>query len=284
MLQRRPAAWGGRNLPDPAPILTKAALWSRGGFPGHSAGGPDLRAHLPSPDPRFRAGLQARGLVLSSAGHAQAPIRGRAAGAGVGGHPAEPPPVASTVRAAAIGTVVGAVGVRAGGDAVRRWVRLRAPEAGFAVPDQHGHCHPPRGQRVGSQLQGFILPLPLALVPPVLEPDFQLRGGELEHAGEVLPFRSGEVFLLLKSPLQFKHLSLGEQNSGFSPLSLLGVVAGVGFLLICLGRVGEQTFSCSKKNPKQSETQAWFCSQRGRVSEGGIELGMTTLGKKMKSG
>lgn len=210
MLWSHPTVRGGRNPPDSAPVPMKAGLRSRGGFRCCFSGGPDLRGHLPSPDPRLHGGLQACGLVLSSAGHAQAHFHGRAAGIVVGGHPGIVPLVASTIRAAAIGTVVGAIGVRAGGDAVWGWVRLGAPKTGFAVPDQHGHCHSPRGQRVGSQLQGFILPLPLALVPPVLEPDFHLRGGELEHAGEVLPFRSGEVFLLLKSPLQFKHLSLGE--------------------------------------------------------------------------
>lgn len=176
----------------------------RGACFGNFSGGPVPRGRLPSPDPRLHGGLQARGLVLSTAGHPHAHVHG------IGGHPGVPPAVAGTERAAAIGAVVGAIGVRAGGEAVRGWVRLGPPETRFAVPDEHGHCHPPRGQRVGSQLQGFILPLPLALVPSVLEPDFHLRGGKLEHAGEVLPFRSGEVFLLLKSPLQFKHLSLGE--------------------------------------------------------------------------
>lgn len=212
MLRRPPTVWGGRNPLDLAPIPTKPGLWSwwGGGFPRRFSGGPDLHGHLPSPDPCLHGGLQACGLVLSGAGHAQAPVHGRAAGGGVGGHPGVVPPVATTIGAAAIGTVVGAIGVRAGGDAVRGWVRLGPPQTGFAIPDQHGHCHPARGQRVGSQLQGFILPLPLALVPPVLEPDFHLRGGEIEHAGQVLPFRSGEVFLLLKSPFQFKHLRLGE--------------------------------------------------------------------------
>lgn len=161
--------------------------------------GPHLR--LPSPDPRLRSGLQTCGLVLSSADRVQAPVHGGAAHGGTGGHPGIAPPISSTIRAAAIGAVVGAIGARAVGDAVQGWIRLRAPKTGFAIPDQHRHRHPPRGQRVGSQLQGFILPLPLALVPPVLEPDFHLRGGELEHIGEVLPFRSGEVFLLLKPPL-----------------------------------------------------------------------------------
>lgn len=220
--------------------------------------GPHL--HLPSPDPCLHGGLQTRRLVLSSAGHAQTAVHGGAAHGGTGGHPGIAPPIASTIWAA-IGAVVGAIGVRAVGDAVQSWIRLRAPKAGFAVPDQHRHRHPPRGQRVCSQLQGFILPLPLALVPPVLEPDFHLRGGELERIGEVLPFRSREVFLLLKSPLQFEHLSLGEQNTGFSLLSLLGMVAGVGFPLIPLKRMGEQTFSCSKKNPKQSESRAQCYSQ-----------------------
>lgn len=206
MLRTRPTIRAGRNPPDLSPVPTKAGVCSGGGgaFFGNFSGGPVPRDRLPSPDPCLHGGLQARGLVLSTAGHTHAHVHG------IGGHPGVPPPVAGTERAAAIGTVVGAIGVRAGGEAVRGRVRLGPPETGFAIPDEHGDCHPPRGQRVGSQLQGFILPLPLALVPSVLEPDFHLRGGKLEHAGEVLPFGSGEVFLLLKSPLQFKHLSLGE--------------------------------------------------------------------------
>lgn len=103
---------------------------------------------------------------------------------------------------------------------------------------------------MGCQLQGFVLPLPLAFVASVLEPDFHLGGGELEHAGQVLPFGSREVFLLLEAPLQLKHLSLGEQNAGFSPVSLLGVAARVALLLLCLQGVGEQTFPCREQKPK----------------------------------
>lgn len=262
MLRRRPTVRADRNPLDSAPVPRKAGLWSEGGFPQCFSGRPHRHGQLPSPDSRLHGDLQGGRLVLSSAGHAQAHVHSGTAGGGIGGHPSIAPAVATTIWAAAVGTVKGAVGVWAGGDAVRGWVRLGAPQAGFAVLDQHGHCHPPRGQRVGSQLQGFILPLPLALVPSVLEPDFHLGGGELEHTGEVLPFRRREVFLLLKSSLQFKHLSLGEQDSGFSPLPLLRVVAGLSFLLLCLEGVGEQTFSCSKKNPKQCDPQVRFCFQQ----------------------
>lgn len=74
---------------------------------------------------------------------------------------------------------------------------------------------------VTRQFQGLVLPLPLAFVPPVLEPDLDLRGGELEGAGEVLPLRGGQVALLLETPLQLEHLGLGEEHAGFSAGSLL---------------------------------------------------------------
>lgn len=74
---------------------------------------------------------------------------------------------------------------------------------------------------VTSQFQGLILPLPLTFVPPVLEPDLDLCGGELQGAGEVLPLRGRQVTLLLEAPLQLEHLSLGEEDAGFSAGPLL---------------------------------------------------------------
>ena len=71
--------------------------------------------------------------------------------------------------------------------------------------------------RLSGQLQGLVLPLPLALVAAVLEPDLHLRGGEFECAGQVLPLRGGQVALLLEAPLQLAHLQLGEQHPRFPP-------------------------------------------------------------------
>lgn len=77
---------------------------------------------------------------------------------------------------------------------------------------------------VASHFQGLILPLPLTFVPPVLEPDLDLCGGELQGAGEVLPLRGRQVTLLLEAPFQLEHLSLGEEDTRFSagPLLLHG--------------------------------------------------------------
>jgi len=74
---------------------------------------------------------------------------------------------------------------------------------------------------VARHLQALVLPLPLALVAAVLEPDLHLRGGELEAGGEVLPLRGGQVALLLEAPLQLEHLRLGEEDAGLPPAPLL---------------------------------------------------------------
>lgn len=70
---------------------------------------------------------------------------------------------------------------------------------------------------MAGHLQTLVLPLPLAFVPPVLEPDLDLGGGEFERAGQVLSLRRGQVPLLLETPLQLEHLSLGEEHAGFPP-------------------------------------------------------------------
>lgn len=100
---------------------------------------------------------------------------------------------------------------------------------------------------VPGQLQSLVLPLPLALVPPVLEPDLDLRGGELEGRGEVLPFRGGQVALLLEAPLQLEHLGLGEEDARFpaGPLLLAGGLLQVGILTVSAQRTAG---FCVKKN------------------------------------
>ena len=75
--------------------------------------------------------------------------------------------------------------------------------------------------RLSGQLQGLVLPLPLALVAAVLEPDLHLRGGEFEAGGQVLSLRGRQVALLLKASLQLEHLGLGEQHSRLPPGPLL---------------------------------------------------------------
>lgn len=83
----------------------------------------------------------------------------------------------------------------------------------LSVPHQHRHRHPP-GRRQRHHLQTLVLPLTLALVPPVLEPYFHLGRGEFEHGGQVVSLRGGQVPLLLKATLQLVHLRLGEENPG----------------------------------------------------------------------
>ena len=70
-------------------------------------------------------------------------------------------------------------------------------------------------------LKALILSLPFAFVPPVLEPDLHLRGGEFEAGGQVLSLRGRQVALLLKASLQLEHLGLGEQHSRLPPGPLL---------------------------------------------------------------
>lgn len=74
---------------------------------------------------------------------------------------------------------------------------------------------------VPGQLQRLVLPLPLTFVPPILEPNLDLCGGELQGAGQVLPLRGRQVALLLEAPLQLEHLSLGEEDARFSAAPLL---------------------------------------------------------------
>lgn len=82
---------------------------------------------------------------------------------------------------------------------------------------------------MACQLQSLVLPLSLALVPPVLEPDFDLRRGEFQGTGQMLSLRGGQVTLLLEAPLELKHLSLREEDTGFSPRPRL---LGDGFLRV----------------------------------------------------
>lgn len=90
--------------------------------------------------------------------------------------------------------------------------RSRATQLPVAHQNRHRHAPRPRGE--SRQLQRLVLPLPLALVPPVLEPDFNLRGGEFQRAGQLLSLLAGQVALLPEAPLQLRHLRLGEEDPG----------------------------------------------------------------------
>lgn len=81
--------------------------------------------------------------------------------------------------------------------------------------------------RWAAEFQGLVLPLPLALVAPVLEPDLDLSGGELEAAGQELPLGSRKVALLLEASLQLENLSLREEHPRLPPAARLGTLRGL---------------------------------------------------------
>lgn len=131
---------------------------------------------------------------------------------------------------------------------------MRTSQTRPSVPDQHGHCHPPGRwcvvvvvMVVAGQFQSLVLPLPLALVPPVLEPDLYLRGGELEGGGQVLALRGGQVALLLEAPLQLEHLGLGEEDARLpaGPLLLGDGLLQIGILAVSAQRT---TGFCVREN------------------------------------
>lgn len=71
------------------------------------------------------------------------------------------------------------------------------------------------------RLQRLVLPLPLALVSAVLEPDLHLVGGEFEAGRQVLSLRGGQVSLQLEATLELEDLRLGEEHAGPPPVPLL---------------------------------------------------------------
>lgn len=83
------------------------------------------------------------------------------------------------------------------------------------------------------QLQGLVLPLSLALVPAILEPDFHLRGRELQTAGEVLALGRGQVPLLLEPALQLEDLSLREEHPRLPAAARLRPLAFLVRLTVC---------------------------------------------------
>lgn len=70
------------------------------------------------------------------------------------------------------------------------------------------------------QLQGFVLPLALAFITAVLEPDLDLGGCQFQQCCHLLALWSREVSLLLEPSLELVDLRLGKQNSRLPLLSL----------------------------------------------------------------
>lgn len=95
---------------------------------------------------------------------------------------------------------------------VRR--RKRGRGAQLPVAHQHRHRHPSGRRWKADPLQRLVLLLPLTFVPPVLKPDFDLRGREFEGVRQVFSLRAGQVALLSEAPLQLRNLRLGEKDPG----------------------------------------------------------------------
>lgn len=97
---------------------------------------------------------------------------------------------------------------------------VTAALAWLSVFHQHRHRHPP--WRLLLLLTGtivllhlllghLVLGLPFHFIPVVLKPNFNLSRSQVYHAGQMFPFRRGEVLLLLEPPLKLIHLRLGEE-------------------------------------------------------------------------
>lgn len=63
--------------------------------------------------------------------------------------------------------------------------------------------------------RGLHTPHPLVLVATVLEPDLDLRGGQLDAVRHVFSLRRRQVALLLEAPLQLVHLRLVDNRGLF---------------------------------------------------------------------
>lgn len=81
----------------------------------------------------------------------------------------------------------------------------------LAVPHQHLDCHFLR-RAARRQLGGHLAPL--GFVPPVLEPDFDLRLAEFQSRGQVGALGPREVPLRVEAALQLVDLCVREGRSG----------------------------------------------------------------------
>lgn len=104
--------------------------------------------------------------------------------------------------------------------------RLRS-QTWLPIADQHRHVEPLGG---GSNLVLLLLQVmtgkarrllrlgALRFVPMVLEPDFDLRRRQIDHAGQMFPFRGRQVPGLLEPSLQLVSLRFVEQNPALALL------------------------------------------------------------------
>lgn len=99
---------------------------------------------------------------------------------------------------------------------------VTAALAWLSVFHQHWHGHAPRRLLLlllltraivllHLLLGHFVLGLPFHFISVVLKPNFNLSRSQVNHAGQMLPFRRGEVLLLLEASLELVHLRLGEE-------------------------------------------------------------------------
>lgn len=118
------------------------------------------------------------------------------------------------------------------GEVTRQWVvqsvgeshylRRRLPAQrhgrGQTLTVQHGHPDDPlpgaAGAGAGAGLH-VCGDLPLPLVPAVLEPDLDLRLGELQRGGQPGSLRAAQVALQVEGGLQLEDLTPAEHGAGF---------------------------------------------------------------------
>lgn len=169
---------------------------------------------LPCPDPLQRA-LEVRDrcpLVCLCLGGAAEATHGSQAAVAVGVSRA----VVAVGRVPVVAVKTGAVSRRGG---------VRTSMTRHPILNQNWNGDAPwRGRAVlvlPHRFQGLVLPLALALVAAVLEPDFYLVTGELQGVCQVLAFEGGHVALLLEAPLQLEDLRLRKEDPGSPAARLL---------------------------------------------------------------
>jgi hypothetical protein len=91
-------------------------------------------------------------------------------------------------------------------------------------------------------LDVFLVPGPFGLVAVILEPDLDLRRGQVDEVGQMLPFGGRQVALLAESTLQFVSLSFGEEDASLAflitqALLLLMLLLLVVVVVVAIGRV-----------------------------------------------
>jgi hypothetical protein len=95
-------------------------------------------------------------------------------------------------------------------------------------------------------LDVFLVPGPFGLVAVILEPDLDLRRGQVDEVGQMLTFGGRQVALLAESTLQFVSLSFGEEDASLAflitqallllPMLMLMLLVVV-VVVVAIGRV-----------------------------------------------